>query len=155
MNKPRAKLWTIANDQQLRGMMARCRDGARAHLVDTAPDYSKTEDEARKRWAPHAKEILDDPAGAALFFPPGKVNGNRPRIVSVTTSIDTYDGAQCWHLSMGLIEGPPPRIQRVQDDLVGRICRAFFPESAGPFKEGPPEGVYKDIRHFRAPWRPD
>lgn len=148
MNQPKVRFYEITSEAVLRVLMGNMKEGARKELLTKSPEggYAKTMVEAEARYMPHAKKILDDPRGGVLVFP-GAI------FVTMVTSIDTFDPqAKCWHISIGTLVGPPPP-GRVSDKHAKRICEAFF--EGEKYTEGPPEGLFKDVRHFRAPWRPD
>lgn len=77
--------------------------------------------------------------------------GGVPVLVTVVLSIDAEPGEEpCWHLSASLVcrvEGEPGRIT---DAFAQRIAAAF-----GTPDEGPPEGVFKNVRHFRGRYSPN
>jgi hypothetical protein len=145
--QPKVRFYEVTSNTVLRELMEKMKEGARRELLTVSPigGYAKTLDEAEARYMPHAKKILDDPRGGVLVFP-GNV------LVTMVTSIDTFDPEKCWHVSMGRLTGPPPP-ERVSDKIATRICEAFF--EGEKYTEGPPEGLFKNVRHFRAPWRPD
>jgi len=144
----------IKGDDDLKAVVERMRFGARRVLIKEAPVYAKSHaemlDRLEKDYLPKMGAILADPRGAAMVFTPSYAI--QPVLISAVSSIDVFKGEPAtWHLSLCRIVGPPPPV-RAPDDLVHRICKAFF---EGPYEEGPPEGALKDVRHFRAPWKPN
>jgi hypothetical protein len=73
--------------------------------------------------------------------------------VTVSLSIDAYGDQTVWHLSMSRPNYQKQRPDRVPDMFVRRIIRAFFGDAE--VSEGPPEGAFKKVRHFRALYTPD
>jgi hypothetical protein len=124
------------------------RYGASRVLLTSNPVYAKglkeLEERFLKDYGPNAQEILDDPRGGVMLFP-------GPVLISSVASIDAFEEPKVWHLSLSRVVGPPAP-GRPPDNITTRICKAFF---KGAYKEGPPEGVFKTVRHFRAPWQPD
>jgi hypothetical protein len=167
VNVPQTKVFQIHSDSDLTMIAERMRFGARRVLVKEAPVYAKNNAEMLERlendYLPRAGDILADPRGAVMLFgaPPGRVGSmstnfalayGKAMLISAVSSIDVFDGTPAtWHLSLCRINGQPPPV-RAPDDVTHRICKAFF---EGPYEEGPPEGALKDVRHFRAPWKPN
>ncbi len=142
------RIFKIDTDNELRLFCARMRFGASRELLTSSPVYAKDLKELEERYAkdygPNAQKILDDPRGGVLMLGP-------TILVSAVSTIDAFEEPKVWHLSLSRVIGPPAP-GRVPDDIAMRICKAFF---AGEYKEGPPEGVFKTVRHFRAPWNPN
>lgn len=145
---PTPKIIVVSDDKTLRASCARMRFGASRELLTSNPVYAKDLRELEERFAkdygPNAQSILDDPRGGILLFP-------GPVLASCVSSIDAFEDPKVWHLSLSRVIGPPAP-GRLSDDVTRRICKAFF---KGSYTEGPPEGVFKSVRHFRAPWTPD
>ena len=121
------------------------RHAAMQSFVTSKPVYSKDEVEALAKWEARANEVVDSSRVCTLIIPPNTA-------VSLVLTIDAYDRAPRWHLSMvGLLPpwvGKAPRFGRVRDALAKRIVDIIVPNAT----EGLREGSIKDARHFFAPY---
>ncbi len=119
---------------------------ASEYVPDTKPgqDYSSTPQEAIRKAAPRREQILDQ--GSTRF-----IQVSDSVFVVVVLSIDVpADGPPCWHMSTStapMLPGHEPG--RVSD----RMCRYLSAAFETP-TEGPPEGAFKNVRHFRGPYQP-
>lgn len=113
---------------------------AREKHIESLPLYARTPEEAMARYGPRAAELAADPHGRVLLIP-------REGFFSVVLSIDTYGEKPCWHLSIAQASQTGP--DRAPDSIAHMIAKAILP---GPFTEGPPEGAFKKVRHFRTPF---
>lgn len=149
MNQPpKVRIFAIKNNRELRLFCARMRFGASRELLTSSPIYAKGLQELEERfvkdYGPNAQKIFDDPRGGVVMLGPGL-------LVSAVASIDAFEEPKVWHLSISRVVGPPAP-GRVDDGTALRFCLAFF---NGPYTEGPPEGMFETVRHFRAPWTPN
>lgn len=133
-----------ASDLKL--LVAAMRKAAQAGYIQERPIYSKTEVEAILAAAPEAERLLSEGKTRILLVLPQNI------LACVVLTIDDFEGEpKTWHLSTSLppLEiGPPPA--RVPDVLAARLAKAFETPD-----EGPPEGAFKNVRHFRGPYRPE
>lgn len=134
----------IKPDSDLKGLVAVMRGAARQHLVREQPHYAATAGEAMAAAMPMADDILSEGRTRILL-----IDG---AVVAVVLTVDAFPGAApMWHLSMSLAPMTPgDHPGRVEDSLASRLARAF-----GTLQEGPPEGAFPKVRHFRCRWRPD
>ena len=133
----------IRPDSDMQVLVAVMRGAARQHLVREQPHYAATAGEAFAAAMPMADDILSEGRTRILL-----IDG---AVVSVVFTIDAVPGeAPVWHLSMGMAPTAGQEPGRVGDDIASRLSRAF-----GTMQEGPPEGVFRAVRHFRCPWLPD
>jgi hypothetical protein len=105
---------------------------------DAPDDYSKTEEEAFERTKKDFPKGSDVPHSAAIMY--------KGEVYSIVLTCETYEEER-WHLSLGKANktGGPP--ERADDETSKFITEAFF---QGSFEECPPEGAFKNVRHFRA-----
>ena len=104
---------------------------------DAPDDYSKTEEEAFER----TKKMFTTgnvPHSAAILY--------KENVYSIVLTCEAYDKEELWHLSVGKANpmGGPP--ERMDDETCKFVTEAFF---QGTVEECPPEGVFKNVRHFR------
>lgn len=115
------------------------------YAKELPPAYSATVQEAIARSATALDAVLEEGKTRFLHFT------DYPQdFVSVVLSVDDFpEQPPCWHLSMAMAApaGEPPR--RVPDRLTKRLTTAFEIH-----EEGPPEGAFRNVRHFRAPYQP-
>jgi hypothetical protein len=120
---------------------------AKTFYVQTQPEYSPTVAIANKRAAKSNDEIFSRGTTRRFVFP-GATE------VALSITVDDYEGeAKKWHLSMS-----SPNYRTMEPDpvpaIIARaILRAFF--NAEQPEQGPPEGAYKRVQHFRVPYLPD
>lgn len=143
---PSLTIIRIEPDSPLVNLVSTMRAVAVADLAKTLPVYSVTIQEAIAKAASAVDAVLAEGKTRFLHFTDFPED-----IVSVVLSVDVFPGqSPCWHLSMALAarqSTEEPR--RVPNRLAKRLTTAF--EIQG---EGPPEGVFRNVRHFRAPYRP-
>ena len=116
----------------------------------TDPGHSKTEAEAVEK-AQVLVEANDEGAFANsrwLLLMPMRMP------VTVMLSIDVmFDQGPVWHLSMST-PGPDQTVNRVPKMFAVRVLMAFFDDSQ-EVVEGPSEGAFKNVKHFRLPYKVD
>ena len=123
----------------LRGLVQAMQLAARPRVDGTRVDVL-TPREAIQRAAPHAEEVLSEGTTRVLQW--GKT------FVSVVLSVDAPPGgAACWHMSAALVPLVPGQEPgRIPDTMATPLAKAF-----GTPEEGPQEGPFKNVRHFRGP----
>jgi len=127
----------MPTEADLRRVVEQMKRATHREFVTTAPVYSTTEGEAYARHVPHTAEIMSDPLHPRLL----RVDG---LYVAVVLTVDAFEGSPQWHLSMSLVTATG--LGRVPEALALRLATVFFSE----WVEGPPEGAFKDVRHFRS-----
>lgn len=132
----------VTSDEVVRQVGESMRRAAQREFVTANPSYSKDEAEAVARALVEKETLLKDETIQALIFPPRTM-------VSLVLTVDAFVEPKRWHLSMAHVVDAKPTIRRVPDALAKRIAGIILPESA----EGPPEGAFKDARHFFAPYK--
>jgi len=102
-------------------------------------DYSKTEEEAFER--------------AEKMFPTGTGNIHhgaailhKENVYSIVLTCEAYDEEERWHLSVGKANSTGGSPERMDDETCKFVTEAFF---QGTLEECPPEGAFKNVRHFR------
>lgn len=131
------------------------RDAIQQHTVRQTPIPSKTVDELQDRIV----QATEEGEGIVVELLSFKHSTSNAWLrVSVILSIDAFEGPPVWHLSMGFVlpddsrrvtDHSIPQPGRVSDELAKIITQAFFPSDT--LVEGPPEGVFPNVRHFRCP----
>jgi hypothetical protein len=135
----------VYSDKNLQPVVQEMKAWAQSGRVSLMPAYSASEEEAIERAKENPAEAFQDMW--TLLFLPMRIS------VRLALSIDAYAERHVWHLSMSQPNYQTQRPVRVPDMFSRRITRAFFPDLE--VTEGPPEGAFKKVRHFRAPYAPD
>jgi hypothetical protein len=135
----------IQSDKRLQAVAQEMRTWAQAGHVLRMPTYSASEEEATEKARANPEAAFQDTWW--LLFMPMRIP------VTLALSIDAYDNDLVWHLSMSKPNHQAQRPERVPEMFAVRILRAFFPGLE--VTEGPPEGAFKKVRHFRVAYRPD
>ena len=116
---------------------------AREAFVPVAPIYARTEGEALQSAAKDAETIAADPHLRFLQYGPQV-------FFTLCLTIDTFEGAPRWHLSVSRASPAGVAPSRAPDHITGPIVDAFFGKAL--HTEGPPEGAFQNVRHFFAPY---
>ena len=120
------------------------RKAAQRGHVTAVPKYNTDHQAAFAEAASQEPSVLNDGSRQILQVGPDS-------FIIVVLTIDVLPNEpKCWHLSMSLpartVEAGP---QRVPDDLAKWISKSFE-----TLTEGPAEGAFKHVRHFRGPYQP-
>jgi hypothetical protein len=151
--KPAPTFDLVRSDADIKRIADLMKPIAKRHYVTEKPTYSSSPEEATARALPIMGEIAAAGLTRWLLFPfPGAAT-----LITVVLSIDAYEDKPVWHISMSMAprEGNEPL--RVPDDLARRILTVFFEHPVPKVSdlEGPREGAFKNVRHFRTPYRAD
>lgn len=136
----------IPVESDLRVLVQHMRQAAVADHLKTPSEHSATPQEAIQNAAPFADEILSEGRTRILQIMPSRL------LVSLVLTVDALPGTpKVWHLSAAVAPSTTKdEPGRIPDDLARRFSIAFETPT-----EGPPEGVFKHVRHFRGPYRPE
>lgn len=152
MSFQKNKVYNIRNKAELVWLANEMKMDAVKDKVTVPPEYSKDEIEANQRVA----AAVEEGATAEDFLACGIIWQGNP--YSICLTVDAYDGNENWHLSIGKVNPEPPVDGiyiplRADDETTKFIGEAFF----GECQEGPPEGAFQNVRHFRSTkvFRPD
>lgn len=131
------KYYRVNDEKEMAWLANEMKMDAVLEKQDQPSIYSKNEAEAFER----TKTAFPDgnvPHSAAILY--------KENVYSIVLTCETYEGEN-WHLSLGKANksGGPP--ERVDDETCKFITEAFF---QGSYEEGPPEGAFTNVRHFRA-----
>lgn len=135
----------VYSDKNLQPVVQEMKTWAQSGKVVRMPTYSASEEEATARAIANPAEAFQDMW--TLLFLPMRIS------VRLALSVEIYEEEHVWHLSMSQPNYQTLQPARVPDMFVRRITRAFFPDLK--VTEGPPEGAFKKVRHFRALYVPD
>lgn len=148
MSFQKNELYGISSREELVALANEMKMDAVKNKVTEAPEYSKDEAEANQRIP--ADATAEDFLACAILW--------QDKVYSICLTADAYDGPEQWHLSIGSVNPEPPVDGiyiplRADDEATKFIGEAFF----GECQEGPPEGAFKNVRHFRSSkvFRPD
>jgi hypothetical protein len=142
MSFQKNKCYRIRNQAELVWLANEMKMDAVKNKVTEAPIYSKDEVEANQRIPDDA--TAEDFLACAILW--------QEKVYSICLTVDAYDGNENWHLSIGSVNPTPPVDGiyiplRADDEATKFIGEAFF---GGECQEGPPEGAFKNVRHFRS-----
>jgi hypothetical protein len=133
----------IYSDKNLQPIVQEMKSWAQSGFVVKVPAYSTSEEKAIAMANANPEKAFQDVW--RLMFMPDRFP------VTIALSIDAYEANKVWHLSMSKPNYQTQRPERVPDSFARRVVKAFGLEMT----EGPTEGVFKKVRHFRAPYRPE
>lgn len=141
----------VTDEAHLQRLFARMKEVAEARLpgdvktgaINVAPSYSSSVEEANRRAMMQRDAIVGDPQ--VMVFQLHKA------IVSTVLSLEGSLGRPLWHLSLGGVNPTKPYPVRVQDRVADKFLQACFGDATG-VEEGPPEGAFVHVRHFRRPY---
>lgn len=126
---------------EMKGVAKQC-------YIQERPKYSATPEEALANALPHAEDILSNGLCRTLVLLPDRV------VTAMTLSIDDFEGEETvWHLSLSRPDFHTMRPERPSDSVVRIITKAFF--GGEKVTEGPAEGAYETVRHFRCRYLPE
>lgn len=140
-------VFRVGPTDSLMNVVCMMRESAQQDYMTTQPIYAATASEAMADGASQVDEVLS--TGMTQFF---QFTDMPNEFISVVLTIDAFeDESLCWHLSMGISSksaNEEPR--RVPNALAKRLANSFEVTT-----ESPPEGAFRNVRHFRATYRPE
>ena len=141
----------VRDDAHLQRLFARMKEAAEARLPDdvktgalsVAPSYSSSIEEANRRAMMQRDAIMGDPQVQVFRL--------HKTTVSTVLGLEGSLDQPLWHLSLGGVNPTKPYPIRVQDQVADKFLQACFGVTTD-IEEGPSEGAFVYVRHFRRPY---